>query len=106
MQLDRSLAKGNSERYATSKLAKEYRKADLKNDMWAIGVVFYHLFIGTELEKNNSETQERINKNPLLKGLLEPLRENRFNIDQALATLATLKNTETALPVNKKTAPR
>lgn len=106
VQVDKVLAKGNKSRTARSKLAIEYRKPDLKNDMWSIGMVLYHLFNGSELLNNNPVTQKIIDSNPLLKGLLEPIRENRFNIQQALESLKALRNTEVALHPKAKVALR
>ncbi|MCS5708996.1 protein kinase [Candidatus Berkiella cookevillensis] len=94
IRVDRNLSKGNASRYANSKLAIKYSKPDLKNDMWAIGVVFYRLFTNSKLMENNIATQKKIEQNPLLKGLLAPIREDRFTIDQALRSLETLRNAE------------
>lgn len=94
IRIDKLLSQNNANRHATSQLAIEYRKPHLKNDLWAIGIVFYHLFTGSRLTINNTATRKKIDQNPLLKGLLAPIREDRFTIDQALESLETLNNSE------------
>lgn len=94
IRIDKLLSKKNADRHAKSQLAIEYQKPHLKNDMWAVGIVFYHLFTGSRLTMNNAATRKKIDQNPLLKGLLAPIREDRFTIDQALESLETLRNAE------------
>lgn len=63
------------------------------NDMWAIGIMIYEIL--HDEKPQFPYDWATIQNNPLLKGLLEPRRENRINIDKAIE-IFSLQNTSTA----------
>ncbi len=65
-----------------SQQAIDYRKPHPANDMWALGVIFYKLESGADVNLSD----EGISKaSPLVQGLLKTSREERINIAEAQA---------------------
>lgn len=62
----------------------EFRNPHPANDMWAVGIVLFELQYGAMPRFGFSIDEQRIERNPLLKGLLNPNRADRLNIQQAL----------------------
>lgn len=75
---------------------ENYRRVSKANDNWALGLVIYAM-------KNFGEELESIEKaqaitDPLIKGLLDPNRETRFTIDQAILVHQTLIEQNANIP--------
>ena len=91
-----------------SEEAKNFRKAHTANDMWAAGILIFKLVYGHFPKYNVSEDQNKINTNPLLKALLNPNRDKRINIQQAIQLHKphdVQKAVATVLPVFKQPRP-
>lgn len=73
----------NPNRDPNSKQAKKYRSPDPANDMWALGIVFFQLEYGYTPTFSKKDLA-KIKADPLLNGLLQVNRENRFTVHQAL----------------------
>ncbi len=70
---------------------KKLRKANPKTDMWGLGVLLFEFFMGKLVQIKQHFTQLAENKNELIRGLLQPERDKRLNIEQALALQDNLK---------------
>lgn len=74
-----------------------YKECHNKNDMWSLGVILHEIY-----KKDKPSLKKSFKDMPLLVGLLEPNRQKRFTIQQALAsfnktTTAPKKNVYNAL---------
>ncbi len=58
------------------------------NDMWSLGIVFYLLFFGKKMEDifNNADKMEK-ETHPIIRGLLNPIRERRWSIAELKSAL-------------------
>ncbi len=84
---------GNSELFESNQVRHHYQKPDAKNDMWAVGMIFYQLYnggtpIGATLPDMQKEGAVFSNA-PLLKGLLSVDRSQRYDVNKAQKALST-----------------
>lgn len=67
-----------------SGIPSDYDLPDKANDIWALGMIIYELKHGARTVPEKIEDLGEISKDPLTRGLLEPMREERITIDDAI----------------------
>ncbi|MGE3317744.1 MAG: protein kinase [Candidatus Berkiella sp.] len=75
---------GTPNRSPESPEAIEFRKPHTANDMWALGIIFFELEFKMMPRFGFSVDEQRINSHPLIKGLLNPNRNQRLTVSQAI----------------------
>ncbi|MBI2791200.1 MAG: protein kinase family protein [Gammaproteobacteria bacterium] len=67
-----------------SGIPEDYAAPDKANDVWALGMIIYELKHGARIVPETIDDLAEIAKDPLTKGLLEPMREERITVDDAI----------------------
>lgn len=67
-----------------SGLPEDYAAPDKANDIWALGMIIYELKHGPRMVPEKIDDLAEISKDPLTRRLLEPMREERITIDDAI----------------------
>lgn len=87
---------------------EEAKRTHPANDMWAIGIIAFQVLHNKTHPTLNDAL--RIARNPLLNGLLEPVRSKRISIDQALALcrneITKLQPKTAQIPIIKPPTPQ
>ncbi len=81
--------------------SSEYQRVSPSNDMWALGIILFSMFEGALASEHNFSKLQAY-PNPLIRGLLNPIREERFTIQQAQQCFSSLQGIlRRSLPVTR-----